>query len=221
MANAWKVPCLWPDSVVYIIGGGPSLLREDLSPLHSPTRRVIGINNAYQLGPWVDILWFGDRSWFMHHRFGLLDFAGIKASCCSRFGARNTRWPMIKYVRKNKEKPFGITNSPKRDRISWNRNSGFSAINLAYYLGARRVVLLGFDMKRGEKGATHWHEGHKWGVKRSAGRRRRRSDEPYRRFLSNAPQIAKDAEMLGLKIVNCCLDSAITDFEKAPFKDCL
>ena len=149
MAKPWRVPELWPDSVVFIIGGGPSLLQEDLTPLHVPSRRVIGVNNAYLLGDWVDVCFFGDCSWFLHHQSKLLNFAGIKVSCCPRFGGRNDRWPGIKFLPKDREKKTGISNHPKRNRIAWNKNSGYSAINLAYYLGAKRIVLLGFDMKDG------------------------------------------------------------------------
>jgi uncharacterized Rossmann fold enzyme len=38
-------------------------------------------------------------------------------------------------------------------------NSGYAAINLAYHLGAKRIVLLGFDMQTNGK-ETHWHEGY-------------------------------------------------------------
>jgi hypothetical protein len=37
-------------------------------------------------------------------------------------------------------------------------NSGYQAINLAYHLGAREIVLLGFDMHRDNGG--HWHGEH-------------------------------------------------------------
>lgn len=48
--------------------------------------------------------------------------------------------------------------STKKGTINTNRNSGAAAINLAYHLGAKRILLLGFDMKH--KGARHWFGEH-------------------------------------------------------------
>jgi len=218
MSRPWHVPELWPNSTVYIIGGGPSLKEEDLTPLHNSARRVIGVNNAYQLGSWIDLCFFGDCSWFNHHRKGLLKFAGLKVSCCPRFGGRNEKWPGIKFLPKDKEKRNGISNRKNRNKIAWNKNSGYSAINLAYYLGAKRIVLLGFDMHRGPNNETHWHAGHKWGVPKDT-KQRRKLNEPYARFLPNTEAIAKDAERLGIEIINCSMDSAITQFKKIPLKE--
>ena len=38
-------------------------------------------------------------------------------------------------------------------------NSGYAAINLAYHLGAKTIILLGFDMYTVGKD-THWHDGY-------------------------------------------------------------
>lgn len=56
--NAWRVPPIWSGGTAWIIGGGPSVKDLDLSPIHQ--YRVIGVNNAYQFGHWVDACWFGD-----------------------------------------------------------------------------------------------------------------------------------------------------------------
>ncbi len=55
MSDLWPIPKIWNKSTVFIIGGGPSLLDIDLSLLHD--KRVIGVNQAYKLGNWIDILW--------------------------------------------------------------------------------------------------------------------------------------------------------------------
>ena len=41
-----------------------------------------------------------------------------------------------------------------------NGNSGAGAINLAYHFGARRILLVGMDMKPGPNGEKHWHPDH-------------------------------------------------------------
>jgi hypothetical protein len=54
----WIAPKMWAGGTAFIVGGGPSLKGVDLTPIHH--RRVIGVNNAYRMGNWVDICWFGD-----------------------------------------------------------------------------------------------------------------------------------------------------------------
>lgn len=39
-------------------------------------------------------------------------------------------------------------------------NSGYQAANLALHTGARRIVLVGYDMRRGADGRAHWHGDH-------------------------------------------------------------
>ena len=189
---------------MFILGGGPSLNDVDLSLIHH--RRIIGVNNSYgdpvynkrgkligyEPRPWVDICWFGDSRWYSWHIKNMRDFPGLIAHCVLRL--KEARG-LHAY---NRGKPAGIEERP--DYISWNRNSGASAINLAYHLGASRVVLLGFDMRR-VNDKTNWHDDHPSPQK-----------NPYYRFLRLFPKIAKDAEALGLEIINATPDSAIEQF---------
>ena len=43
--------------------------------------------------------------------------------------------------------------------IKHGNNSGYAAINLAYHLGVKRIVLLGFDMQN-IGGKSHFHDGY-------------------------------------------------------------
>src|SRR5690606_27869932 len=45
-----------------------------------------------------------------------------------------------------------------RGYVNSGGNSGYQAVNLAFHFGARRIVLLGFDMHRRDGG--HWHGEH-------------------------------------------------------------
>jgi hypothetical protein len=78
----WKPKKEWEGETAFILGGGPSLLLEDLSALHN--RCVIGVNNAYRLGPWVDFCWFGDIKWWNKHKEELSGFKGRIAQCNQR-----------------------------------------------------------------------------------------------------------------------------------------
>jgi hypothetical protein len=180
----------------------PSAYSEYLAPLHN--RHVIGVNNAYQLGPWVEVVFFGDSSWYLNHRSALLAFKGIKVTCNPRFANKSLEQSDgIRYIPKDHAHTHGI--SPLSDTVSWNTNSGAASINLAVLFGAKRIVLLGFDMKLDSESISHWHGKH-IGAKRVS--------PPFSRHMKCFPLIADDAKRLGVEIINASLDSMIEVFPK-------
>jgi hypothetical protein len=203
MSNFWTVPRLWPDSTVFILGGGPSLKGMDLACLHN--QRTIGPNNSFMIGDWVDVCWFSDHNpWYLDNRVRLDEFPGLKINCCNRPYER----PGTQRVMRGKK--MGIETDSRR--VSFNKCSGSSAINLAYHLGAKRVVLLGFDMKFGKDGENNWHNYHrekppKW--------------NPYVGFLECFPIIKDDADRIGLEILNATPDSAIKVFPMVKLEETL
>ena len=173
---------------------------------------IIGINAAYELGDIIDILFFGDKSFYRTHRKALLNFKGIKVTC-SNAGIENYKKENIKYMFKNKEKVKGIT--IKTGLVSWNFNSGAASISLAVQLGVKRIYLLGFDMKLDENNNQHWHN-----VYDSANRNEReRRKLPFRKHLGGFSVIAEDAKKLGIEIINLNSDSAINCFKKMNLED--
>ena len=75
----WKIPKIWEGQTCYILGGGPSLTRMNLDLIKG--KHIIGVNNAYRLGDWVDICWYGDCRWFDWHQHHLRYFPGFVATC--------------------------------------------------------------------------------------------------------------------------------------------
>ena len=188
----------------------------DLSLIHG--KRVIGVNQAYKLGPWVDVCWFGDKQWYSQQMPAIADFGGLIVSC-ARETNPGKRWRRVRYV--GRSKPGGIE-TKYRDRVAWNSNSGASAINLAYWLGAIRVVLLGFDMRipgdpRNKKTPTHWHQDYavRWDKKKG------QLLDSYERFMKYWPAVAQDAQAVGLEILNATEGSAITHFPRVRLEDTL
>lgn len=88
-------------------------------------------------------------------------------------------------------------------------NSGYQAVNLAKLFGARRVALLGYDM-RFIGGRKHWHEDH----------RDRNPDE--RRLPLWAAEFETMLPDLGdTEVINCTPGSAITCFPYADIEETL
>ena len=216
----WDPPKIWTNSPVYIIGGGPSLKGMDLTPLRK--KRVIGVNAAYRDYPGIiDLLWFGDRKFwsdedpkfhgFCNHINA--NFTGLIATCCA--GQINLP-PYIKKLKRGRmygintdKTKSGIKLTPRT--ISWNGNSGASAINVACHLGAKTIILLGFDMTLGESGEKNYHDyynGEKPG-------------EGFGDHKKGFPEIARKADMLGIEIINANPESAIECFAKMTFEEAL
>jgi hypothetical protein len=87
--------------------------------------------------------------------------------------------------------------------IHYGGNSGFQAINLAVLMGARRIVLTGYDMKPGADGRKHWHDAGAhvggWPV--------------WRRWIDNLATIRPSIEGAGLnvEIFNATRETAIPE----------
>jgi hypothetical protein len=120
----------------------------------------------------------------------------------------------IKYIPRDNKHPRGISDNPKM--ASWNGNSGAAAISIAANAGAKRIFLLGFDMKLDDSRKQHWHDLY--------GRLKNRNPKkpqhmPFDRHLRGFAEISKDAKRRGIEIINVCPDSAIREFKKVSLKE--
>ena len=145
----------WTNETVFILGGGPSVskLIPDISVLKD--RKVIAVNNGYKLAPFSDILIFADAAWYEWHRNDLPDFEGLKF--CGAWGGNKGQYADdIIQLEKTGDSEIDMHKGFVRGK-----NTGYQAINLAMQLGAKNIVLLGFDMKFDDKGNANWHTDHK------------------------------------------------------------
>jgi len=232
----WKVPPLWQDSACWILGGGTSVpeqfgipmqviqkvytgtlsssvYSDYLAPIHNA--HVIGINNAYQIGVWIDILFFGDSRWHLKHRFKLAVWPGLKVCCDNKFAKRSlNRMEGIKFLERDNNHRQGITSDPSK--VAWNGNSGAAAISLARHLGVKRIYLLGFDMVMDTRAEhSHWHGSHL-----PPGHVPKRLP-PFSKHLKGFPAIAKDAKEVGIEIYNVSAISKIDCFPKITLEEAL
>lgn len=232
----WQVPLIWEGGDVWIIGGGPSVPKqfgvpdeviqdvikgvvpisaysEYMSFLHD--KHVIGINVAYLLGEWVDMVFFGDVGFFLKHREALSKFGGIKVSC----HPSADKYDWVKYTPRDRSHPRGITSNPKM--VSWNGNSGAAAISIAANAGAKRIILLGFDMKLDDSKNQHWHNVYGRSPITPPRFPKKTRHLPFDRHLRGFADVSKDAKKRQIEIINANPDSAITEFRKFTIKELL
>lgn len=227
---------MWEGGECWIIGGGPSVplefgVPEDvisavlsgeqplssyspyLSPIHD--RHVIGINAAFLLGDWIDFVFFGDAGFYFANKEAMDAFSKVKVSCNANIPNRPNIID-VKYLSKDRNHPRGISTS--RYRVCWNLNSGGAAISLAYWLGVKRIYLLGFDMTLGNGDTQHWHRHYS---KSRTPKPRDPKSLPFGRHLLTFPMVANDARRLGLEIINVSPNSAIEVFKRVKLSDVL
>ena len=101
-----------------------------------------------------------------------------------------------------------------RHKIHFGNNSGYQAINLAYLLGATKIILLGFDMKR-TAGKTHFFGDHPY-HKPTQGP----NDQVMQRWCRNFVQLAADLKFEGVTVYNATRDTVLTAFEQRALEIC-
>jgi len=190
----WKIPKLWVDERCYILGGGPSLNDVDVSRLRG--QHVIAVNNAFNLGNWIEFMFYGHCGFGSWHGRALSRFPGYKLTTCVYQTKLLFKPKVMKYSQK-----FGLSSDPKR--VCWNRSSGACAVNVATLLGATEIVLFGFDMQRID-GQNNWHNEHPITDANMA--------DPYESFLEPWLEIARDARKLSIEIINATPGSELRLF---------
>jgi len=212
----WSVPRLWPGACVAILGGGPSLKGVDLSPLAASGVRVVAVNRALEIYPAADLHFAADAKWYRLHGRTLAGFAGLRVTCCGNdrlareHGAERLLW--LRAHGRGGTAPPALSKDPSALR---GECSGGLALNMAYRLGARRILLLGYDFKAGPAGETHWHDGYEGPCRaRDAGLWRNK-------FMPAIERMAPALQAEGVEVVNCNPDSALRCFPFATLEEAL
>ena len=196
--NYWEIPELWRGRTVALLGGGPSLTQAQVDLLRGRCG-VIAINNAYELAPWADLLYFCDEKWWRwhHEKPGYKAFAGIKVTLENpKVIAAEPAVKSVQNLGRNGLCEF-------RHGLHTGKNGGYQAIDLAVHLGAKRILLLGYDMRPAEDGRLQWHKGHP--IK---GNPRQYEEHMLPMFPSLVQPLAKR----GVEVLNCTPKSALKVF---------
>jgi hypothetical protein len=194
LAQEYSVPKLWPGSTIVCLGDGPSLTREDVDFVRGKAR-VIAMNYSFRLAPWADVL-------YTFHTEDVVKNTGVDPATYEGLLVTVNRtdppppWPQIQFTGKD-----GLETDPRGVRHG--NNSGYAAINLAVHLGAKRIVLLGYDCMDGEDGAYNFA-------------RPNRPDPPhpsrYSLWLLRYKTIVAPLRALGIEVVNASRRTALTVF---------
>lgn len=199
------VPRLWPDCTMIILAAGPSLTASDIAVCRGKAR-VLAIKQCMQLAPWADAGYACDARFWRHYGPSLR-FGG------PTFALEDGAAPWATVLRQGLE--GGLSTDPTTLNIGravsyHGTNSGAQAINLAYLLGASKIVLLGYDNQFAPNGASHCFGEHPW----------RRRPQPAL-WTPIFESIAAAAPALNLTIVNASRTTDLRCFPRLPLEQVL
>ena len=187
--------------VVGICASGPSLTPADVRTLRALVGQLIVINTTFRLALDADHLYACDKKWWdVYHAEVAMDFGG---ACWTYDRQAATDYGLHHLPGDCQGR--GLCRQPMR--IHTGGNSGFQAINLAYHLGATRIILLGYDMQ----GSTHWHGAHPAGLNNG--------HSHYADWRARLGELAKDLEAEGVEVINATRDTALTCFRRVALED--
>ncbi len=196
------MPRAWPESTITILGSGPSLTAPDIL-LASYSSHLIAINSTYLLAPWADVIYAPDRRFYDWHP-DVLELPCLKFA----FQIEAEGLPGVTVLQRTgysglELRPWGLRSGG---------HSGYAAINLAVHLGAKHIVLLGYDHSPDGEGRHHFEGG----------------DHPdgshlpdYTVHRDAYDTLVKPLAELGITVINASPVSAITAFPRLPLEQAL
>lgn len=125
-------------TTVICVASGPSLSSEDCELVQVINFPIITVNSSWSAIPSCQHIYAADCCWWEEYSAEITSEAA--RWCGDEFTARR----------------FGINWLPSA--IPGSFNSGQRAIELAIHLGAKRILLLGYDCSI--RNGTHWHGNH-------------------------------------------------------------
>ena len=191
----------FPDQTIVCVASGPSLTAEQLALVRDLP--MVAVNDAVRLAPWADVLYSSDRGWWRYYQ-GVEAFKGLRVSIGRKKGDASsiTAPGCLGVTVLEHTGDEGLEWAPTGLRSG--KHSGYAAINLAVHLGARRVLLLGYQGGP-VAGRSHFFGRHPSGLNES-------TETHYAHFRRMYETLVAPLALAKIEVVNCTPGSAITVF---------
>lgn len=190
---------------VVIAGQGPSLNTEQLHDI-SYIYPTIAIKDTYEYAPNAQIIYACDRSWWFTRWKTDQALREHKADkVVLDYQKLDTKVPDLHWLKCNGNHGMSF----QEGYVMHGRNSGHQALNLAVNMGAKKIILMGYDM-RVIDGKAHFHNRHV-PVPHSV------FDTFYEAMLRAAPLLKER----GIQVANTSMKSRLMCFFKMPYEEAL
>lgn len=183
--------------ITVCIGAGESLTFADVDYCRGRAR-VIGVNNAYQLAPWADVIWATDYGWWKYH------INAVRKTCTGQLWTQDADAARDFGLQHIACDPYGIGLCREPGKVHGGYSGGYQAIGKAFHDGATKIVLLGYDM-----GGARWHGDHPREISGPA------HGADYALYASTFPALARDLAAAGVEVVNCSRKTTLTCFRRS------
>lgn len=191
-----------PSTPIVLVASGPSLCREDIELCVEEGVSLAVVNDCYRLAPWADLLYACDKKWWDYHK---PKFSGEKwtqsREAANAYGLHHIS---------GTDSP-GLSLMPGLIYFGGScvgGNSGFQLLNLIVLMGARNIVLLGYDMQT--DGQDHWFGRHPDKLF---------SPPNFRNWIGMFEMAARQLKEIGVSVTNCTRSTALDCFPCAHLKN--
>ncbi|OBQ68930.1 hypothetical protein EFV37_29265 [Mesorhizobium loti] len=152
-----------------------------------------------------------DGPWWKHRK-GLPDFHGLKI-CWASNGLEG--FPDIRRVKiaASGGNRYLDDLQMKIGTVGAGGNSGFQALNLAVQFGAKRILLVGFDMT--DRNGIHWYGRNTWHGANNP------NESNFRRWIEAFDKAAPVLSAMGVQVINTFQGSAMRCFPRRSIEDML
>ena len=199
------------DTVV-CIGSGPSLSEYQINKVRESCIPTIAVNNAYFEANWAEYMFAADAKWWKHYYDDVMkikDRTGTKLYTLE--GVLKQVEKRKPYCRNNiEEVPFEREPGLGIDRLCHGGNSGYLAVNLAFLMGAKKIILVGYDHQH-TNNKSHFHGDHDPKIFN-------RNADYTELWVDRFAQLSKDLNDHGIDLVNCSTETAIDSCRKGTLR---
>jgi hypothetical protein len=200
------IPTLFKGDTVYLLASGPSLHMLDGKDW-LVGRKCIAVNSSMYVGDYPQVLFFGDAKWYWWNKDEVQRFPGLKFTLNLCYRTRDipvTDEPNLILLKRGHK--HGLDKRP--NTLGWNGSSGGAVMDLAWKMGAKRLILLGYDMRQVDGDRNYIHH-----VVRGTNK--------FHNMVANIEQLSKDLKSVGLEVFNATPGSALPWFPMISLKEAL
>lgn len=180
---------------IVCIASGPSLTQDDIEYVKT-NAMVIAINDVYKQAPWADVLYGCDRAWWdLQYKSNLNEISAFRGNKYS-----------LQYDKNKVQKlEIGATQGLEREwpKLATGKNSGHQAVNLAYHLWAKEIILLGYDMQM-TNNQVHYFGKHMQPLKNP-------EKKLMKFWVKKFETLVKLLHKEGVEVINCSRETAISE----------
>lgn len=176
---------------LFCIASGPSLTVHDCELVRQSGIKTIAINNSWEIAPFCDYIYAGDRKWWdIYH-----DKITVNAEL----------WTCATSAANTYHINYHITTG--------SYNSGMRAIQFGIWKGFKSIALLGYDCSL--KNGIHWHGPHKGKTLRNP------TNEKLKSWDDQFKKVYEQSIKLNVNIVNCSRYTELKYFNRVPLEKVL